>query len=369
MTYNTDCKWFSGYKPCKFKRKCEACPEYQQIETRICIVSLEAMGAVLRSTCLLPAIRRKYKNAHITWITYKNAVPLLQNNPEIDRLIYVSAETNALYSHLKFDVLFAVDKSMEAGALAESIQSNIKFGFGLNTWGGIKPFTEDAQYQFDIGLDDELKFRINQKPETQQITESMGMRWERDPYILHLTESEKAQSAEWRKQINPNGERVIGYNTGCSLLYPNKKMTIEKSIEIIAEWRANFPSDIVALYGGPEDEERQAAMKAAFAHDVNVVNTPTRGGLRNGIVWMNTADLILSGCSLGMHIAIGLQKKVIAWFGVSCIQEVDLYEKGIKIQSPISCSPCWKKQCDVETKCYDKMTVSSIIDATSRLFE
>ncbi len=44
------------------------------------------MGNVLVTTSLLPAIKRKYPESTVTWITLKNAAPLLQENPLIDRV-------------------------------------------------------------------------------------------------------------------------------------------------------------------------------------------------------------------------------------------------------------------------------------------
>jgi heptosyltransferase II len=98
-----------------------------------------------------------------------------------------------------------------------------------------------------------------------------------------------------------------------------------------------------------------------------VINTPTTGGLRNGILWMDTADMVLSGCSLGMHIAIALRKHVIAWFGVSCLQEVDIYDRGVRLQSDVPCSPCWKKSCNQDVKCYDQVAPILIADETAKI--
>lgn len=370
MSYNYDCRFFSGYKPCQFKRPCDGCPHYSPVKTRVCVVSLEALGAVLRSTVLLEPIRRKFPNCHITWITYPSARPLLENNPEIDRLISLDGKTSQLIDHLEFDVLMAVDKSLEAGAISERVRAKQKFGFGLTAQGVIRPFGPDAEYQYRVGLDDQLKFKINQKPETQQITETMSLEWTRSEYVLRLTDEEKLAVAQRRAKIlQPNTRGVIGYNTGCSLLFPYKKFTVQRGIEVIAEWRQRFPDFTVALLGGREDEERQAQMKAAFAADSRVVNTPTADGLRSGMLWMDTADLVLSGCSLGMHIAIALRKHVIAWFGVSCLQEVDLYDRGVRIQSEVTCSPCWRKSCNQEPKCYDMVAPSLIADETAKIIK
>ncbi len=370
MSYNFDCRIFNGYKPCRYKRSCEACPHYDPVEERIVIVSLEAMGAVLRSTVLLPAIKRAYPKSHITWITLKNTKALLDNNPYIDRILLAdTTQINTVY-HLRFDVLFGVDKSIEAGAISERIHAKDKRGFGLNADGVIVPLNPEASYQYDVGLDDQLKFFINQKSETQQITETMALKWERDPYILELTSEEKAEVARRRAKILPSGAKgLIGYNTGCSLLFPYKKFTVERAVETIREWRKNFPEWGIALLGGPEDTDRQKQMKEHFADDPFVINTPTTDGLRSGVLWMDTTEIVLSGCSLGLHIALGLKKAVICWFGVSCIQEIDVYDRGVKIQAAVSCSPCWKKACDMPVKCYDQVSPAEIMSATRELLQ
>src|SRR5262249_18120265 len=131
MNYHFDCLWFTGYKPCHFKRACEQCPHYKPVKERIAIVSLEAMGAVLRSTCLLQPIRKRYPEAHITWITLPSSKALLEGNPFINRLLSLTPATLPLLNYLEFDLLYAVDKSLEAGSLAETIKAKEKFGFGL----------------------------------------------------------------------------------------------------------------------------------------------------------------------------------------------------------------------------------------------
>ena len=369
MGYKIDCRLFTGYKPCRRKRSCDFCPFYDATTERIAIVSLEAMGAVLRATCLLPAIKRRYPQSHITWATLKNAQPLLANNPYIDELLVLDAFNLPLIQEKNFDIAYGIDKSKEAGALLMSLAAGKRFGFGVNGLGVIIPLSEDADYQYQVGLDDQLKFFDNQKPETQQLTESMGYRWQRDPYILQLTLAESRLSTEYRRGIlkAANAKGIIGYNTGCSTLFPYKKFTVERAIETIRAWRQKFPDYAVLLLGGPEDTARQAEMKQAFAEDQAVVNSPTTEGLRSGIVWMDASDLVFSGCSLGLHIAIALGKKTIAWFGVSVAAEIDLYDRGIKLVADVGCTPCWKKSCFNEPKCFNEVAPARIIKATQEL--
>lgn len=372
MEYKWDCLWFSGYKPCKFKRTCEACPYYTRPEKRIAIVSLEAMGAVLRSTCLLPPLLRKYPSAHVTWITLPMNESLLRHNPFIHKIFFIEPKSVFALLKLKFDILYVVDKSTEAGGVAELVQADEKFGFGLTELGAIRPLSPQADYQFALGLDDQLKFFKNQKPETQQITETMGLEWKRDEYILELEEKEKIESLNRKislsSVVDKKVDGIIGYNTGCSPLYSYKKFTIDQATHMIKMWRVKFPSYVVALLGGgPEDKARQVLMKERFSDDPMVVSTPTDEGMRSGLIWVDACDLIFSGCSLGMHMGIALKKPMIAWFGVSCSQEVDLYDRGVKLVAEVSCTPCWRRSCENTPKCYDSVSVSRIEEATKKL--
>lgn len=369
MAYKIDCRLFTGYKPCRFKRSCDGCDHYDPIKNRIVVISLEAMGAVLRSTCLLPPILRSYPNSHITWITLKQCVPLLDNNPYIDRIITLEPKNIPLIHQLSFDILYAVDKSIEAGALAQAIESKKKFGFGIDSNGVIMPLSPEGNYQYQVGLDDNLKFFKNRKTETQQITETMGLKWERDSYIFRKTENESLAVEDRRRQIlNDSGcTKIIGYNTGCSNIFSYKKFTVEKAIELVKSWRNDFPDCAVALLGGPEDTDRQKKIKEAFLDDPGVINTPTTDGLRSGIMWVDTADIVFSGCSLGLHIAIALGKPSIAWFGVSCSHEIDLYDRGIHLIADVKCTPCWKRSCENNPKCYDMVSISKILESTKAL--
>ena len=74
------CRHFNGYKPCGKHELCDnLCPSMDIPVARILIVHLEALGAVVRSTSLLAAIKRQYPSSHITWVTQAPAHHLLKN--------------------------------------------------------------------------------------------------------------------------------------------------------------------------------------------------------------------------------------------------------------------------------------------------
>lgn len=355
------CKHFNGYKPCFPDTRCyEDCVDFDPIGTKILIVNLDAMGNVLVTTSILPAIKRKYPQSHITWITLKNAAPLLQNNPHLDKVYLWEPESWLILQHLSFDVVLNVDKSQRSCAFTMSVKAKEKLGFGLNSNGAIVPFNKEAEENYLLGLDDHLKFRVNQKTVPQILCEQFKLRYKRDQYVLNMTETESAFCNEYKHNAGLDlADLIVGFNTGCSELYPNKKMTIDQHVELIHRLSTLRGIKLV-LVGGPEDTQRNAEIVRRVGD--KVVSTPTAEGVRRGLCYINLCDVIISGDSFGMHAAIGLKMHVLVWFGVSCWTEIDLFGRGEKlIPEGLACSPCWKKECPYNLECIQMIDLDSVV--------
>ncbi len=364
------CRNFSGYKPCSKSDLCERsqCQFYHPVDKHILFVHLEALGAVLRSTSLLVAIKRMFPYSHLTWVTKAPAHRLLHNIPSIDRILTVSAEDLLALSNLRFELAFVLDKSLLAGGVLKQCQVDEVRGFLPNSTGAILPANPEAQELWELGLSNHKKFFVNQKSEQRLCHESLGLgEYRHDEYQVNLDAEESSLANARRKIWSPDGRPVIGINTGCSLNLPAKKLSVEGHKVLIAkilsdERLQDLP---IVLLGGPEDMERNIAI----ARDFPVIVSPTQGGLRDGLVSVQACDLIFSGDSLGMHMAIALKKWVVAWFGPTCPQEIDLYGRGRKIIAKASCSPCWKKACDMKVMCYDQVDFEQVVQALAEGFE
>ena len=174
-----DCRYFNGYKPCKYKRLCEGCPDYDPPFPRILIINLHALGDVLRTTALLPKIHRKYPKSFITWVTLPSSAALLKGNPLVDQILYWSPETLEGLRVREFDILLNVDKAPESAGLAMSVTAPDKRGFGLSRFGNIAPLNPEAEYMYYLGLDDDEKFYNNQKTELELLAEVVFMTWQK----------------------------------------------------------------------------------------------------------------------------------------------------------------------------------------------
>lgn len=362
------CKNFSGYKPCISYKNCleHGCQQQNSstnIGTKILIISLDALGNVLLNTSILPSLKNKYPESTIFWVTMKNAKAILSDNPFIDNVFTWDDENRMILKNIQFDVLLNSDKSLYACAFANEINAMEKFGFQLNEDGKIIPSNKEAMYNYMMGIDDELKFRKNMNSGSQIIHETFDLKFNRDEYVFSFTEKEFEFINNYKEQIKYDRKKIyVGFNTGCSNLFPNKKMTVEQHIELINNI-GKYDDFKIVLLGGNEDTERNLKIYESLSKDIqkNIIYTPTNSGIRNGACFMSISDIVITGDSFGMHLAIALKKYVIAWFGLSCWSEIDLYDRGEKlIPAGLECSPCWKKECPYNLECIQMIDLKRI---------
>ncbi|MBX3039323.1 MAG: glycosyltransferase family 9 protein [Bdellovibrionaceae bacterium] len=322
------------------------------------LIHLGALGAVVRSTALIAPLRRKFPRAHLTWVTQKPADQLLRSHPGIDRVLTTDSADLLSLRALDFDAAFVIDKSLAASGVLAMTKADLVYGFVADPrTGAIRPATPAAQELWQIGLDDQLKFHRNQKSEIQLVTEALEIGpWKRDEYNLPLTSSEELLRAERHDAWSSQGlRRVVGLNTGCSNVIAAKKWTIETHRALVRRLQED-PAIRVVLLGGPEDSQRNQKI----AQGLDLIESPTESGLRDGLVSVAACDLVVTGDSLGMHLAISQKIPVIAWFGPTCEQEIEIYGRGVKIKSGLSCSPCWKRTCSKDVMCYDGIDLQQV---------
>ncbi len=359
-SFQTRCRHFSGYKPCSKSTTCnESCLHLDIPKDQILIVHLEALGAVLRSTALLPAIKKKYPSSMITWVTRKPAHILLENNSFIDRIFTTDSDDLLKLSALQFDYGFVIDKDLSAAGVIKHTKVKNIFGF-LNdpVNGAIIPANKSAFEVWELGLDNSKKFFENKKPETQLICEALELPYERSDYQIQFSADEQSE-IKVRRKLWLNGQKkiVVGINTGCSPKMQARRLSVQGHKKLILALQKKYGSKIqMVLLGGPDERFTNEALVSK-----NVLPSPTQEGLRDGLISVAACDVVISGDSLGMHMAIALKKWVVVWFGPTCYQEIDLFGRGVKVLTGAACSPCWLRDCQKQKMCYDQVSYDDIV--------
>jgi len=358
-----DCRYYRGDKPCRYGFPCDACDRYDRIAAHVLIIKCRAQGDVLRTTALLPGLRRKYPGSFLTWLVDPESLELLRNNPLIDRILPLDLEGVLPLAVERFDALVSLDKEPAITALASAVPAAQKFGFGQDGHGRLVVFNPAAEYAWRLGMDDELKFRVNAKTYQEITAEAAEVDYQRDDYVYVLPEGAGRKAFEFfRRKRVPKGRLNIGLNTGAGTKFETKQWPEKNFLRLIGSLSKNLKANIFLL-GGPRERAFNAALEKKAAG--KVFNTGTDHSLTEFAGFLSLMDVIVCSDTLAMHMAIGLKKKVIALFGPTCPQEIDLYDRGEKLFAGAACAPCYQQTCE-DGRCMKDITAEAVFEAVKR---
>ncbi len=371
--YKFDCLHFKGYKPCKARRVCVGCNEYQLAQPRILIIKLGALGDVLRTTPILHAFRRKYPHGHITWVTKGNARNMLGTTPLINRLLSVDDGDNGAVLRLQvetFDEVHCYDKEDAAIALATMVRAEKKYGFYMNPLGHMAPINEASVYSFDLGLSDELKFIHNKKTYQELTYESseLPIPSRMDPYEMPLTDADRNKAEEALLVHGLGGRPIVGLNTGSGKVFRTKQWLEDYFESLARSIKERMGADIILL-GGKDEDERNKRLAHRLPTIARYLGCDF--SVREFAAVLERCSVAVTGDTLAMHLALTVGTPTVALFGATCDQEVDMYGIGEKLVSRPACAPCYKNECDKpdqeNMRCMKDIAPNRVYDAVARL--
>lgn len=358
-----DCRYWRGDKPCEFKRLCANCPHFQPISPHILIIKCRAQGDVLRTTSLIPSLERKYPGCAISWVVDPESIDLVPRR-RLHRLWPLELESILALEAQEFDHLISLDKEPGPAGLATRLRSRKKYGFGLNEKGNLIIFNEASMYAWRLGVDDELKFRLNQKTYQEIIHEVAELPYNREEYVFYLDEKYQDKARQFLSFYGLESKRPkIGLNTGAGTKFETKQWPREHFLRLISLLQDELGASVFLL-GGQRERDFNQSLIALSSRPI--FNTGHDNSLLEFAGFISMMDLIITSDTLGMHLAIALKKPVIVLFGPTSPQEIDLYGRGVKLVAGLDCSPCYRQTCP-DLKCMQAITPQMVVEAARQL--
>jgi heptosyltransferase-2 len=361
MILKTDCRHFPGDRPCEYNKRegimCNNCIYYSPINYKIIIIKLEAIGDVLRTTSILHAIKDKYPESHITWLTKSASKDIFKNNPLVDNcLFFEEPDLNSRLSTEVFNLVLHPDASPSSAAIAAAIKAKEKKGYIMNHLGKVVPIDDIGIEWLEMGAFDQLK-KANKKSYQQIIHEILGLDYKKGEIIINLDDKEKDFSAKFYADNHLNKyDFIIGINTGASLRWRFKQWRHEGYNELISILSKKSDTCIL-LYGGNEEKETNQNLKLKFP---NVIDTGSDNSLREFFALTDLSDIMITGDTMALHAATALKKKVICFFGPTSSNEIEDYGRIKKITPDMDCLVCYKQDCDFVPNCMDLISTNMI---------
>jgi heptosyltransferase-2 len=353
-----DCRHFRGHIPCKpnkqFGAICQSCDYYSPIEQRILIIKLGALGDVIRTTPLLERFRKKYPNCHITWLTLS---PEVLPTHAIDTIYSLSGTSLFILENSLFDIAINLDKDPEACILMSRIEAVQKFGF---TWENhaVAPCTQAAEHKLMTGFFDQLS-KANTKSYLQEIFEICHESFEREPYALALN---KEKAEEWKKAFieKAEGKTLIALNTGCGPRWNTRLWSEDKWVAVAQHLKklGFFP----VYLGGALEHDKNLTMSQAAG-----IYYPGHFDLETFISLVSAFDVVVTQVTMMMHIATGLQKKMVLINTIFNPYEFELYGRGVIVGPPIPCECYFGNTCVKGVPCMESIQPEEVVQAVLSL--
>ncbi|MFH1715683.1 MAG: glycosyltransferase family 9 protein [Elusimicrobiota bacterium] len=342
----TDCRHFPGDKPCVFHKNeqvvCSKCNYYLPIETKILITKLDAMGDVLRTTFLLPILVRKYPDAHITWIVSKKSKDVLKGNHLIDR-IWLYEDSFLALANEKFDIVINLDLSQKSLDLAAYAKANKKYGFIKDEKGCVVPLNETAKKWLCMSAFDNVK-KENKDTYQKLAADVCEVEFNKENIIVPLEDEAVTYAQKFFEEHKLFNKTIVGLNIGSGARWVSKRWPVSHW-EALAKLLSKAEFHLV-IFGGPEEEEIE---KELLKHS-KAISTGTNNTIERFFALITQIDIMVTGDTLGLHAALGLNKKIVALFGPTSPQEIEMYGKGEKIVVPRHCISCYKTSCENDEK-------------------
>jgi heptosyltransferase-2 len=180
-------------------------------------------------------------------------------------------------------------------------------------------------------------------------------------YGLELTDDERRRGLEHLRGLGVNGRPMVGFNTGAGGRWQLKQWREDGFQELAARLVAEGVQ--VVLLGGPSEQERNDRLKAAVPE---IIDPGSDNPVRHFASLVAACDVVVTGDTLAMHIALATRRRTIVLFGPTSAAEIELYGLGEKILPALSCLACYKNTCDFVPNCMDEISCSAVFAAVRR---
>ncbi|MEO0973633.1 MAG: glycosyltransferase family 9 protein [Pseudomonadota bacterium] len=331
---------------------------------RILLIRLSAIGDIVFTTALLPALRARWPDAHITWLTSPLGEELLAEHPLIDEvLVLPKALRKQPLSAPGEAWRFARELRARHFSLAIDAQGLLKSAIWTLASGaprrvGLRP-REGAQLIYTQSVSAQMDERPDQPSrEYRHLARQLDLDTTHFPMSLQARER-YVRDVDARLPPGATPIYLLPFTTR-----PQKHWFDEYWAQLARALSGHHP---LWLLGGPGDEAQAERIAAAAGVPVTVVAGPA-SDLGEKIALLQRGALAI-GVDTGLtHMSIALGRPTLALFGSTCPYVRTDPAPGTVLYDDLDCSPCRRHPtCEGAFTCMRQLTVERVADTARGL--
>lgn len=348
---------------------------------KILVMKFFGMGSIILSIPLLNLIRKNFKEAEVTYLTFSQNKELLQQIKLADRHYFLRTDT---FFHFIFDTLKILFKLriekydavldlefFSNFSLTMSYLSGAKWRAGYYVRGTARGFILDSAIYFNHLKHVSEVFAMLVYGLKDGAMESPQIEFNLLPF-LNLKE-EQFNFEDFG--IENNGRKpLIVMNVNASELCKERRWPAENFVQLSEYLIKNY--DALLLFTGAEyDREYVQDVIDRITIKENVVNLAGKTGLKELIFILKNCDIFISNDSGPLHLASLLDRPTVSFFGPETPRHYGpLNGRRIVFYKDVYCSPCLSvynaktSACNGRNICMREISVKEVIGEIERNF-
>jgi lipopolysaccharide heptosyltransferase I len=329
---------------------------------RILLIKPSALGDIVHTLPVLNLLRRRWPAARISWLIGSAFADLVRGHPQLDELITFDRKRFARGWHSpravvelitflrslgkqQFDLVIDLQGLLRSGTLTALTRAPVRVGFS------------NARELAHLFYTHHVPVHTMEQHAIERylnVTEALGCGRGPVEFHFHSNEHDRARVGGLLDGIDRFAVLLPGTN------WMTKRWPAENFAALVRPLREQFGMTTV-IAGGPDVAEIASRIDGA-------VNLVGKTNLRELVVLLERASLVIANDSGPMHIAAALGKPLVTMFGPTNPIRTGPYQRlDSVVRVDIPCSPCYSRKCS-HVSCMRWIGVEHVIGrATSQM--
>ncbi len=332
----------------------------------VVVSKLKGMGSIIQATPLLYALREKYPNATIVFVSTRSNKAFLEQIDLIDRVLVLDDSGFMALLKSTLRALFTLIKIRPGVYIDLEIYSDFSTLFTLFSLSINRVGFYLRSSSFRMGIYTHMMF-FNPRLPISQVYLQMASLLGADTSKPRLYGFEALGT---HKDYQDKDYIVV--NVNASDLRLERRWGIEKFSEVIDRFLKAYPGYEVFLVGAPSEREYTARVEQRLSND-RVKNMAGRTSITELIQLVRGAKLMLSNDTGPMHVAFCTRTPVVCLFGPCSPEQYGFSDRAVVIYKPVFCSPCVHDfetpPCNGNNVCMKLITVEEVSAVMMKLMD
>ncbi len=341
----------------------------------ILIVKLSAIGDVIHTLPALNAIRANYPDAHITWLVETAAAELVVGHRALDRVIVsdrkrwlrelkgprrrqAMTEIRLFWRALRdtdYDIIIDFQALLKSALLVWLARGRRKIGFDK----GMQH--QEHSYLLLNERVPAVDMEVHALTRGVLLLQAIGIESSAVVYDVPISDRDHRRVDTLLTDNGINGKRpLVAINPVA--LWETKLWRNDRFAALADRLVSEFKTDVV-FTGGPGDRDTIADIRRMMGEEAADLSGRTTLTMLASLY--QRAALLVTTDTGPMHLSAAVDTKVVALFGPTAPWRTGPFGEGhTVVRTAPSCSPCFKRKCDVhQCRCMEDISVEQVMAA------